>query len=159
MTMRSIGSLGGCPFSFDMASRPLSADDDGDAVELRDATAVSHARCEAPRPWIDGEDHGELHPLIGDDRGIGVEAALLYLLRLPLALCHRTKLAGCERGHRNRPRVRCRPSCQETPMPRTRPVTSRPRNRSRMARQGTSVSGRSLAITANRPPVSATAPR
>lgn len=62
------------------------------------------------------------------------------------------KIAQWIRPQRDRPRSR--PSCHETPMPRTMPATSRPRWRSRSGRQGTSVNWRSVAMTANLPLVS-----
>ena len=57
-------------------------------------------------------------------------------------------------AQRDKPRPRWRPSCHETPMPRTRPTISRPRKRSRIGRQGTRVNCCSLAMMANRPLVS-----
>ena len=67
--------------------------------------------------------------------------------------------SGSLMNQRESPRSRCKPSCHETPMPRTIPTTSRPRSRSRRARHGTSVKCWSLWITANLPLASVIARR
>lgn len=69
-------------------------------------------------------------------------------------------MLGCVDGaHLDRPRSRCTPNCQETPIPRTMPTTSRPWWRSRIGRQRTSVNWRRVSMTANVPPVSVMACR
>jgi hypothetical protein len=62
-----------------------------------------------------------------------------------------TRVSATTKIHRDNPRSRCRPTCHDTPVPRTTPTTSRPRKRSRIARHGTSVKCSSRWMTANLP--------